>query len=458
MSTTKSDINFDDILDDIIYLLESNQLDFVRNIVADLHAADISDLMEHLNSENRSKLFNILPQDVASDVLPEVEDVLREDILEELDTSKIAKLVEEMESDDATDVINELPAEKASEVLDQVEDEYSEEIQELLHYPEDSAGGLMAKEYVAVNADCTVEQAIEELRRNHEEDEVEDIYTCYVIDDFDTLVGLVSLVNLVLAKPKALLRDIMDEEVFAIDSNVDQEEVAQIFEKYNLVSAPVVNSRHKLIGRITIDDVVDVINEETDEDLAKIAGIGEEEILEESVFKVARARLPWLIISFFGEIVSALIMDFYSMTITRMVTSALFIPVVMAMGGSTGQQSGIIVVRGLATGEISPRDLRRRLSREMRTALITGSVIAVLIFLIIALRWNDLRFAMVLATTLIIVIFNASVFGALIPFGLKKLNIDPALASGPFVATFNDVIGLLIYFTLLTTALQYGLI
>ena len=194
--------------------------------------------MEHLDSDDRNKLFSILPEDVASDVLPEVEDVLMEDILEELDTSKIAKLVDEMDSDDATDLLNELPTDKVNEVLSKVDEEHSEEIQELLHYPEDSAGGIMAKEYVAVNANCTVQEAIEELRRNHDEDEITDIYTCYVVDDFETLVGLVNLVTLVLADPAMLLRDIMNEEVFAVDSTIDQEEVAQIFRKIQPCFSP----------------------------------------------------------------------------------------------------------------------------------------------------------------------------------------------------------------------------
>lgn len=456
MSQTTSEINFDAILDDIRVLLESNQPDFVRNILVDMHAADISELMERLDSDNRNKLFQLLPSDVASEVLTETEDALRENILEELDPERIAKLVTEMESDDAVDVVSDLSPDRATEVLSQIEEEYSEEIQGLLHYPEDSAGGIMATEYVAINARDTVAEGIEELRRNR--DEVGDIYQFYVIDDDRVLVGIVSLKEMLLADPNVAIRDVMNEQVYPIGSDTDQEEVAQIFAKYNLVSAPVVDAEHRLIGRITIDDVVDVINEETDEDIAKIAGISEEEILEESVFKVARARLPWLIVAFFGEILSAFIMDFYSVTIQLMVASAFFIPVVMAMGGSTGQQSGFIVVRGLATGEITPRDLRRRLAREARTALISGFVIASLIFGTVFLWQQDYHFAGVLAMTLMIIIMNASLFGAIIPFIFKKFNVDPALASGPLVATFNDVIGLLIYFSLLTGALQYGIL
>ncbi|NOX38054.1 MAG: magnesium transporter [Calditrichaeota bacterium] len=453
MTRVQLEQDFEPILDDIRHLVDQNQLQFVRIILADMHPADIADLLEHLDPQDRKKVFALLPPEKASEVLTELEDVLKEDLLQALDTNRIAELVNEMDSDDAADVVSELPTERAAEVLEKVEEESSEEIQELLHYDEDTAGGIMAKEFVAVNANLTVQQAIEELRKKS--DEIEDLYLVYVVDDFGTLVGMVSLKDLILADPRQKIRDIMKEDVIAIDSNVDQEEVAKLFQKYDLVSAPVVNKRHKLIGRITIDDVVDVINEETDEDLARIAGTGEEEILEESVIKISRARLPWLILSFVGEICSAFILHFFSATIDQIVASAFFIPIVMAMGGSSGQQSSIIVVRGLATGEISLKDVRRRLWREMRAALINGLVLSALIFSIVSIWQGDVKFAAVLAGTLIIVILNASLFGAVIPFLFKKFHVDPALATGPFVATFNDVVGLLIYFSLLTISFQF---
>lgn len=456
MAPLKADINFEEISDDINSLLDDNLSSFVQNILADMHPADIADLIERLDSENREKVFSLLPAEVASEVLSELEEAPKEELLEELDSSQIARLVNEMESDDATDLVLELSEDKASEVLSKVQEANSEDIKELLHYPEDSAGGIMAKEYVAVNANCTVDEAIEELRKMREE--VEEIYQCYVIDDDGKLVGYVPLKNLILADSHTLVRDIIDEDVFAIDRAMDQEKVARIFEKYDLVSAPVVDMDHRLIGRITIDDIVDVIHEEAGEDIARIAGIGEEEILEESTFRIIQARLPWLIISFFGEMISATIMHLFEATIAQIVASAFFIPLVMAIGGSIGQQSSIIVVRGLATGEINTRDIRRRLFRESRAALINGLVIALLIFSAVVFWQQNVKFATVLSSTLIIVVLNAAFFGALIPFGFKKLNVDPAFASGPFVATFNDVVGLMIYFTLLTVSMKYELL
>ena len=214
------------------------------------------------------------------------------------------------------------------------------------------------------------------------------------------------------------------------------------------------NARHQLIGRITIDDIVDVIQEEAEEDIARYAGIGEEEILDESTWPIIKARVPWLIVAFFGEIVSALVMQLHQATLDQIFAAAFFVPLVMAMGGSTGQQSSIIVVRGLATGEIEMRDTRRRLIREIKASILNGLIIAIMIFTIVVIWFGTWQFALILSVTLIIVILNASIFGALIPFVFKKFNIDPANATGPFVATFNDVVGLLIYFSLMTVMLK----
>lgn len=451
MSRTISDVYFGEILNDIKNLLENNQHDFIRNIIADLHPADISDLIEQLDSDDRKKIFSILPPETASEVLTELEDPPTEDLLEEMDSHDIAKIVDHMDSDDAADVLAELPTEKATEVLEKVEEENSADIQELLTYREDTAGGIMAKEYVAVNANYSIQQAIDELRKMKEK--VGEFYNVYVVDEFGKLVGFVSLKDLVLAEPDMHVKNIMNPEIISIESHTDQEEVARTFQKYDLVSAPVINHRHKLIGRITIDDILDVINEETDEDLRRIAGTGEEDILEESIFRISRARIPWLILSFFGEIVSAFIMDSFSATLGQIIAAAFFIPLVMAMGGNTGTQTSIIVVRGLATGEIGVRDIRRRLWREIRVTLFTGLMLAILIFTIVTLWQNNIRFAAVLAGTLMLVVINASIFGSMIPFVLKKINIDPALATGPFISAFNDVVGLLIYFTMLTISL-----
>ena len=453
MNRALQETNLDEIVENIRELIDEGQTNFVLNIVADLHPADISEIMNHLDEDERRVLFNLLPSEMASDVLAELDENVKEDVLEGMNSQRIAEMVNEMDSDDAADLVSELPTQQATEVLDKIEAEDSEEIQELLLYPEDTAGGIMAKEYVAVNANCTVNEAIEEIRKNYQD--IEDVYHVYVVDDFGTLVGMISLRDLILANPDTRVRDIMKEDIITIDSDMDQEEVARLFKKYDLVSAPVVNKRHKLIGRITIDDVVDVIDEEIEEDLGRIAGTGEEEVLEDSVLQISRARLPWLVLSFLGEILSAFIIKSFEGTIQQIIASTFFIPLVMAMGGSSGQQSSIIVVRGLGTGEISLKDTGRRLRRELSVALLNGFVLAVLIFSIIALWNRDYLFGTLLGGALIIIIINASMFGAIIPLFFKKIHVDPALATGPFVATFNDVVGMIIYFCLLSIGFKF---
>ena len=455
MSRLFQDMDIDEILENLRYLIKADQANFAMPVIADLHPSDIAEIISHLNEEERRAIFNLLSPEQASEVLVELGENVVEDVLEEMDSRQIAEMVKEMESDDAADILSDLPPAQAEEILEQVEDESSEEIQELLLYPEDSAGGIMAKEFVSVTSGATVKKAIEEIRRRHEE--VENIYYCFVTDDFGTLLGSISLRSLILADNKTRVRDIMDKNIVTINVEMDQEEVARIFKKYDLVVAPVVNNRQKLLGRITIDDIVDVIDEEIEEDLARIAGTGEEEVLEDSVMQITRARLPWLVLSFIGQIIAAIIMKYFQATIQQIIASTFFIPMVMAMGGSVGQQSSIIVVRGLATGEISFGDTRRRLQREFAVAVMNGIALGTLIFLIIYLWDRDYMFGILLAVTLLFIIINASLFGAVIPILFKKLNVDPALATGPFVATFNDVVGLTIYFTLLTFGFHFVL-
>ncbi|MBN2365461.1 MAG: magnesium transporter, partial [Calditrichaeota bacterium] len=312
---------------------------------------------------------------------------------------------------------------------------------------------IMAKEFVSVPTGTSIEDAIHEIRRRHKE--IENIYHCFVTDRLGRLQGSIPIHKIILADPHAKVEEIMEKDVIFIDVKMDQEEVARQFKKYDMVVAPVVNKRHKLLGRITVDDIVDVIDEEIEEDLARMAGTGEEEVHQDNILQITRARLPWLILSFFGQILAAFIMKHFEATIAEIIASTFFIPMVMAMGGSVGQQSSIIVVRGLATGEIVFGDTAKRLRKELFVSLLNGIVLALLIFLIIYLWDRNILFGSILAVSLILIIVNASLFGAVIPILFKKFNVDPALATGPFVTTFNDVVGLVIYFSLLTFGFHY---
>ncbi len=448
-------INIDMVLDDIEDLIKKRNTGALLNILIEMHPADTAQILSHIKKDERIYLFSILPPKIASEVLAELDPPLMEELTEELGVEKISAIVDEMESDDAADFVSSLPEEVVPEILERIPEEDSNEIKELLHYEEDTAGGIMALEYVALPADATVSQAIQELRRIRSEQEISDIYSIYVVDNFDHLLGMVSMTDLVLADDKTRLKEIMVTNIPKVTPDMDQEEVANLFSKYDLVSVPVVDADNRLVGRITIDDIVDVLEEEGSEDMAYIAGAPDEEITEESIFKLARARLPWLMVAFIGEIFAAFILNQFDVTLKQKLMIAFFIPIIMAMGGSTAQQASVIVIRGLATGDLSLRDTKRRLFKEFRISFINSLIFATVLFTIVYL-WDTFFFAVILGISIFVVINNAAIIGALIPLTFKRLNIDPALAAAPFISTTNDILGILIYLSITTFVLHLG--
>ncbi|MEJ2053672.1 MAG: magnesium transporter [Calditrichaceae bacterium] len=445
-------IDYETIIPDIEELIENSNNGALLNILVDLHPADIEEVLNRLKKEERKYLFNILPNELASEVLSELEGPIMEQVLEDATEKKITDLVDEMESDDAADLLAELPEEVADKVMDRLKEDAALEVKELLDHKEDTAGGIMAVEVIAMPANASVNETIERIREKR--DEFEALYNIWVIDEDEKLIGMVTMKDLVLAKGYTTLREIMDIDVHSVHVNMDQEEVANFFRRYDLVSVPVVNDQKQIVGRITVDDVVDVLEEEGSEDFGFVAGAPDEEILEESAFAVSRARVPWLLVSFFGEIISAFILQSFNATIVSHVASAFFFPLIMAMGGSTGQQASVIVVRGLAVGDIHLSDTRKRLFKEFRISLLNSLLFSCLIFLSIFL-WQGILFASILSLSLFIVINSASLFGALLPLFFKRLKIDPALATAPFIATTIDIFGLLIYLSILTFGMAY---
>jgi len=326
-------------------------------------------------------------------------------------------------------------------------------VKALLRHDEETAGGIMALEIVAVDENRKTQEAMDVLRQKAEE--VDDVYNIYVVDKIGVLKGVVSLKALVLAKPDTLLNQIMDREAVTIHTEMDQEEVANIFHKYDLVAAPVVDEQGRLVGRITVDDVLDVVEEEASEDITMMAGITDETIAERSIFKVSGVRLPWLLVAFMGELVSAVIYQRFHASVEKIIASAFFIPMIMAMGGNAGIQSATVVIRGLATGDIDLRDTGRRLFRELRVAFLNGCLISLLLFGVVAVWLHDPRFGLILGMAMLAVIFNAAFTGTLIPFLLKRVGVDPAIATGPFITTSNDVLGLVVYFSMITLFHQW---
>jgi len=373
-------------------------------------------------------------------------------ILRELDNEAISHIVEELASDDAADVVGDLPAERAREVIESVGDDVSEELEKLLPYPEDTAGGLMALEFVAVKAGVTVQDAIESIREKREE--VENLYYIWVTDDFEKLVGVISLKDLVLEPADSQISEIMNPEVISVSANADQEEVINLVRRYDLVSIPVVDISYRLVGRITHDDIIDVIEEEVDEDISLMAGVIDQEITEESTLKISRSRLPWLVAGLFGGVFAAFVINQFESSLEKLIALAFFFPVIMAMGGNTGTQAATVVVRGLATGDISLVNTGKRLWMEMRVALINGLICGLILGFIVGFWLNDFRLALIVTFALVLIILISGLIGSAVPLFLKKMNIDPALASGPFVTTTNDVLSLLIYLGLVTIFLR----
>ncbi len=439
----------EELLENINELIRMGASDSLRAIFLDIHPADIAEILNHLDFEDALYLFKLLDTETASEVLLEVDENLREKILAKIGTETITDIVDEMESDDATDIIADLPKDVAEEVLENIDEEDSEEVKELLKYEEDTAGGLMSSDYVFVYDDQTVADAIEKVRENA--DEFEHIYHVYVLTREGKLVGFVLLKSLLIAKPETPITDVLEEDLIYVYPEIDQEEVARIIEKYDLVALPVVDHDMRMLGRITIDDVVDVIQEEVAEDIQRIAGVTEEEETSDSVYEISKNRLPWLFVSLVGELISALVLSSYSASLEEMIVASFFIPVVMALGGSSGNQAAIITVRAISTGTLWPSQTAKKLLKEFKVANLNALALGTV--LIIATYFffdTGMKFSLLIAGTLVVILNFATIIGAAIPILLNKLNIDPAIATGPFVATMNDIFGLLIYLTLVT--------
>ncbi|MBI4535432.1 MAG: magnesium transporter [Ignavibacteriae bacterium] len=437
----------EELLTDIRELIKDNARALLLNILADLHPADIADLIENLGDDGRRYVFGLLQSEVASDVLRELDESTREPLLADISHEKITEIVGELNSDDAADLIADLPSDVASRVLETIEAEDAANVQKLMRYPEDTAGGIMATEVLRVKMSDTVKMAIRKAREFAKQGF--ELYNMYVVDDSGELLGSLPVSDLILQGPGRKMRNVM-KPVVSVKALMDQEEVANLMQKYDLVSVPVVNERNQIIGRITVDDIVDVINEEATEDIERMAGLVGSEEVSSSVFRTSRIRLPWLLLGFIGEMLSALVLKEFHASLETILASAFFIPLIMAMGGNAGIQSSAIVVRGLATGEVRLGQLGKRIGKEFGVAMTNGIILSVFIFGVSYVWFSDVRFGATVGLSLLAVVLNATIVGAAIPFLLERFKIDPAIATGPFITTTNDALGLLIYFGFMT--------
>ncbi|KAB2842940.1 MAG: magnesium transporter [Melioribacteraceae bacterium] len=439
-----------ELLENISVLIDSKDEKSLLNIFADIHTADIAEIINHLNVDEAIYAFELLPNDIASEVITEIDENLREKILNEIDAKKIADIVDELETYDATDIVSDLPENIAEEVLMHIDKEYSEDVKELLKYEEDTAGGIMNSDFVYVDENATVQDAIEEVRKHA--DEYEHIYHIYVLKETDELVGYVILKSLLLNPLDTKITSIVEEELFYVTPDKDQEEVANLMEKYDLVVIPVVDEQKRMLGRITIDDVVDVIHEEASEDIQKLAGLSEEQESTDSIFRISRIRLPWLIIALFFELFNAMVLSSYEHLFQRLVLATFFIPVVMAVGGNSGTQAAIVMVRGLSIGDIWINETLRKIFKEFFVSLVNGLVCSAVLMGASLLFFDSVsfKFALIISTALFGIVIFATVVGASIPVILKKFGADPAIATGPFVTTTNDIVGIIIYLSIIT--------
>ncbi|QCR31597.1 magnesium transporter [Lysinibacillus sp. SGAir0095] len=426
------------------YLLDEN-IDQFREIFLELHSYDQAQFYEKVGPDIRKTIYQFLsPQEMATIFETiELEDEEYEQFLKEMDTSYGAEMLSYMYTDDAVDVLNELDDEQRESYLEMMDSETAEEINELLAYAEYTAGAIMTTEYVSVLENSTVRSAMTVLR--NEAPNAETIYYVFVVDDKHCLSGVISLRDLIISDEDTLIRDIMNERVVYVKVSDDQEQVAQIMKDYNFLAIPVVNDSHEMLGIITVDDIIDVIDEEASDDYSKLAGLSDVDDIEASPFKAAKKRLPWLIMLLFLGMITATLMGQFEATLEKVALLALFIPLISGTSGNSGTQALAVAVRGIATGEIGEKSKIKMLLREVLTGLITGIVCGIIVVGIIFFWKHSLIIGLLVGAAICISILVATIAGSFIPLLIHKLGVDPAVASGPFITTVNDVTSILIY-------------
>jgi len=443
----------EELMRDIRELVAERARPLLLNILLDLHAADIADIIDHLEGEDRLFVFELLDVPTAAEVLLELDSAVRQGLLEVLPAEKITALIRSLDSDDATDIVAELPPGVAEIVLRTIPAEESAEVKELLRYPEDTAGGIMATEVAVVQKNDTVKKAIRKVRQKAKEGIT--IHSIYVVDDGGILIGSVPLQSLVLHAPNRRMYKIMDPDVKSVLTSVDQEEVANMFKKYDLLALAVVDERGRLVGRITIDDVVDVIEEEHTEDVARIIGSEVEALERRSPREIAVLRLPWVLLTLGIEFLAGIVIHHFDATLGQVILLASFMPVISAISGNTGLQSAAMVIRALATGHVTLEEWWRPVSRQIQTTLIIGGVCGSIIGLIGALWHGKWEFGLVVGASMFLSVNISGLVGTTIPMLSKRIGFDPALTAGPFETAFQDVVGITIFLSLATMMLQW---
>jgi len=420
----------------------------ILTLISRLHPDDIASLIDDLEEDQKTRLFRLLDVETAADVIMELDDLSRDLILEDIPDEKLTEIIDDMPTDDAADFIAELPEDQAQRVLSSMDQEKSEDVQRLLEYPEDSAGGIMQTELVALDRNATVTRAIEHIRSRR--DEVENVHNVYVLDEDSRLAGVLPISNLLFADGDTPLKDIMDKQVVAATVSMDQEEVAALFRKYDLLSLPVVDENRRVLGRILVDDIIEVIEEEVSEDMLMMAGITQEEsiVYSDNVSGICRTRLPWLIINLVGAFFSAFFLWLYEPIFSEVLALVSFVPVVCGMSGNVSVQSSTIVVRGLAINRIDTHNLKKVFARELMVGAVIGVCCGIIGGAFGMVWYGNPILGLVIFISMFLTITYAAIMGLILPLLFRRLKVDPAVASGALLSTTNDAVAINIYFIL----------
>ena len=439
-----------ELIEKLLSLLQSKQYGAVKSLVQDMNEVDVAEAIEEIFEENEEpetllRLFRLLPKETAAETFAYMHSDVQQKLVEMLSDTELGYILDDMYLDDYVDLVEEMPANVVKKLMQVSSPENRKLINEYLRYPEDSAGSLMTNEYVYLKPRLTVSQAFDVIRNTGIDKET--IYTCYVISGEKQLEGVVTIRELLLADPNAKVGDIMNTNVIHAHTLDDREEVAKLFSKYDMISLPVVDNEERLVGIITVDDAVDVLQEENTEDFEKMAGMApsEEEYLKTPIWKLAKNRIVWLVILMLSSMVTGAMLEHFEAAIPLLVS---FIPMLMDTGGNSGTQASTMVIRGLALDEIEPRDAAKVWFKEIRVALLVSAGLALINFARIAIQYHDVAVAAIVSLTLIATVCIAKSLGCLLPMLAKKLKLDPALMATPILTTVTDAASILVYFTL----------
>jgi magnesium transporter len=427
-------------------LIEKKDSVLLQDTVARLHPADIAEICLELTTEQARFLYRQLDNETAADALIEMDEDLRNDLLEELPSEAIAKrFVNYMDTDDAVEIIRDMDEEKQEEVLSNIQDiELAGDIVDLLQYDEDTAGGLMSTEMVVVNGNWSMPECLKEMRQQAEE--LDDIYYIYVVDDDERLCGLFPLKKMITSPSVSKVKHVMDTQIISVDVDTPIDEVTMLIEKYNLVAIPVVDKINRLVGQITVDDIMDEVREQTEHDQQLTAGLTQDVETGDSVFLQTKARLPWLIIGMLGGICSSMLLNCFTTTLGSHPEMALFIPLLAGMGGNVGTQSSAIAVQGLANNSLNSSHMFRHILKEMVVAIINATILSLMVYVYNFFVYGPTDIvSLAVPLSLFVVVLFASSFGTLIPMVLERININPAVATGPFIQIINDLSGMTFY-------------